>query len=194
MFVKAECSFIPEGNEVMLTFDDGPNPDQTPAIIELLEKYNAKAVFFCIGKNIDRHPGIAKMITEHGHIIGSHSYDHGFWFDILSTSKVADDLRLAEKAIQNATGKKTIFFRPPYGITNPNIGRALKQFNYRVIGWNLRSLDTMIHDADKLENRVLKRIQPGTIILLHDTAPAVLPVLENLLYFLKEKGYKTRLP
>lgn len=194
MFLKAECDFTPDGNEIMLTFDDGPDPEKTPQIIALLEKYNAKAVFFCIGKKIDQYPETAKLITDNGHVLGSHSYHHGFWFDILSSAKVADELRQAEQAIKNATGKETIFFRPPYGITNPNIGRALKQFNYRVIGWNIRSFDTMIHEPEKLEKRVLKRIKPGSIILLHDTAPAVLPVLESLLSFLKDNGYRTKLP
>ena len=194
MFVKTECSFVPKGKEVMLTFDDGPDPIKTPEIIELLEKYKAKGVFFCIGKKIDQHPETAKLIVKKGHVIGSHSYFHGNLFDVLPTKKVAAELYQTEQAIKNATGKDCEFFRPPYGITNPNIGRALKQFKYRVIGWNLRSLDTMIHNPEKLQNRVLKRIKPGSIILLHDTAPAVLPVLESLLVYLKENGYKTKLP
>lgn len=194
MFVKTECTFAAQGKEVMLTFDDGPDPEKTSQIIDLLEKYNAKGVFFFIGKKIDQHPEIAKLASEKGHSVGSHSYHHGNLFDVLPTSKVAEELRQTEKAIENATGKPCVLFRPPYGITNPNIAKALRQFQYRVIGWNLRSLDTLIHDSVKLEKRVLKRIKPGTIILLHDTAPAVLPVLERVLIFLKENGYTTKLP
>ena len=193
-FVKTECDFAPKGKEVMLTFDDGPDPEKTPQILALLEKYKAKGVFFCIGKKVDTHPETAKNITKRGHIIGSHSYNHGNLFDLLPTKKVAAELLQTETAIRKATGKECVYFRPPYGITNPNIEKALRRFKYQVIGWNLRSLDTMIREPEKLEKRVLKRIRPGSIILLHDTAPAVLPVLESVLVYLKENGYKTRLP
>lgn len=194
MFVSAECNFEPDGNEVMLTFDDGPHPDKTPEILSLLEKYNAKGVFFCIGKYVDAYPETARQIVEKGHVIGSHSYFHGNLFDLLPPRKVAAELLQTEISIRNATGQDTRFFRPPYGITNPNIAKALRQFNYRVLGWNLRSYDTVIHHPEKLKNRVLRRIKPGSIILLHDTAPAILPVLENILGYLKENRYKTRLP
>ena len=194
MFVKTECSFVPEGRQVMLTFDDGPDPEKTPQIVALLEKYGARGVFFCIGKKIDEHPATARLITEKGHVIGSHSYYHGNLFDLLPAHKIVEELRQTENAIKAATGEKCVFFRPPYGVTNPNIEKALKAFRYRVVGWNLRSLDTLIHQPAKLEKRVLKRIRPGSIILLHDTAPAVLPVLESVLVYLKENGYRTKLP
>lgn len=194
LFVKTECDFHPEGKEVMLTFDDGPHPEKTPQILELLKKYNARGVFFCIGKHVDAHPQLARRMTEEGHAVGSHSYNHGNGFDLLSADKVAEELRQTETAIREATGRACTLFRPPYGITNPNIAKALKRFDYRVIGWNLRSLDTMIREPEKLEKRVLKRIRPGSIILLHDTAPAVLPVLESLLMYLEKEGYRTRLP
>lgn len=194
VFVKTECDFVPHGKEVMLTFDDGPDPEKTPPILALLEKYDAKAVFFVIGKKVDAHPEIARFTVEKGHVLGSHSYRHGHLFDLLSANQVADELLLTDTAIRKATDTDCLYFRPPYGITNPNIAKALQRFNYRVLGWNLRSLDTMIHEPQKLERRLLKRIRPGSIILLHDTAPAVLPVLESLLVYLKENGYRTRLP
>lgn len=194
VFVKTECDFEPDGNEVMLTFDDGPDPEKTPQILSLLEKYGAQGVFFVIGKNVDAYPELARLTTQKGHVLGSHSYAHGYGFDLLSADKVADELLQTDAAIRRATGTDCLYFRPPYGITNPNIAKALLRFNYRVIGWNLRSLDTVIHQPEKLEKRVLKRIRPGSIILLHDTAPAVLPVLERVLVFLNENGYRTRLP
>lgn len=194
VFVKTECDFVPQGKEVILTFDDGPDPEKTPQILSLLEKYGAKGVFFVIGQKVDAHPEVARLLLENGHVIGSHSYFHGYLFDILSPAKVADELQKTETAIRKATGADCRFFRPPYGITNPNIAKALLLFNYRVLGWNLRSLDTVIHEPQKLERRVMKRIRPGSMILLHDTAPAVLPVLESLLVYLKENGYRTRLP
>lgn len=192
-FIKTECSFHPEGNEVVLTFDDGPHPQKTPEILALLKKYDAKAIFFCIGKEVDKYPQIAQEIIENGHEIGSHSYNHGYGFDFLAADAVKNELQMTEKAVKMATNRSIRLFRPPYGITNPNISKALEAFSYRTIGWNLRSLDTIIHKPEVLEKRVLKRIKPGSIILLHDTAPAVLPVLESLLVFLQNNGYKTRI-
>lgn len=192
-FVKTECSFPAEGRQVMLTFDDGPDPEKTPQILALLKKYDAKGVFFCIGHKVDAHPETARLVVESGHQVGSHSYEHGYLFDLKSAPDVETDLTRAHYAIGEATGIEPVLFRPPYGVTNPNIAKALKMFDYRVIGWNLRSFDTLIHEPQKLEKRVLKRIRPGSIILLHDTAPAVLPVLESILRHLHENGYTTRL-
>lgn len=194
MFVPAICRFKPQGKQVMITFDDGPDPVRTPQILNLLDKYEAKAIFFLIGKKAEAHPEIAAMITKKGHEVGSHSYRHGYTFDLLSVAKVKEDLALAEKAIKRATGSKVRWFRPPYGITNPNIAEALEFFPYQVLGWNIRSLDTVIRDPKKLTARVLKKLKPGSIILFHDQGPATPEALENLLRFLKENSYQTILP
>lgn len=194
MFVKTECHFTPEGSEIMLTFDDGPDPVQTPKLLDLLDTYEAKGIFFFIGKKMETYPEMVKIVSEKGHEIGSHSYSHGYGFDFLSAEKVKNELLQTEKIIKRITGKKTTFFRPPYGITNPNIAKALQSFSYRVLGWNIRSFDTVIQSPEKLEKRVLKRIKPGSIILMHDTASAAPEVLERILIFMKEKGFSTRLP
>lgn len=191
-FVRTECSFAAVGREVMLTFDDGPDHEKTPQILALLKQYDAKAVFFCIGHRVDLNPETTRLIVESGHQIGSHSYEHGYLFDLKPANEVKHDLNRVHVAIARATDVEPVLFRPPYGVTNPNIAQALKSFNYRVIGWNLRSFDTLIHEPKKLEKRVLKRIRPGSIILLHDTAPAVLPVLESILKHLRDNGYTTR--
>ena len=194
MFVPAVCRFTPDGKQIMLTFDDGPHPERTPQILNILEKYEAKAVFFLIGNRVEKHPETAAMITGKGHEIGSHSHLHGYTFDLLSAAKVKEELLLAEKTIKRATGRKVRWFRPPYGITNPNIAKALESFDYEVLGWNIRSLDTVIRDPQKLTARVLKKLKPGSIILFHDQGHATLETLENLLRFLKENDYQTILP
>ena len=101
LFVKTECAFVPKGKEVMLTFDDGPDPGKTPEILALLEKYGAKGVFFCIGKKVDAHPQTAKMIGKKGHALGSHSYNHGNLFDLLPADKIAAELQKPENAINH---------------------------------------------------------------------------------------------
>ena len=193
-FVPATCRFAPEGKQIMLTFDDGPHPERTPLILDMLEKYGAKAVFFLIGKRVDAHPDMAARVAEKGHEIGSHAYHHGYTFDFLPAYRVKEELLLTEKSIKKATGLDVHLFRPPYGITNPNIAKALESFNYQVLGWNIRSLDTLIRDSEKLSKRVLKRIQPGSIILFHDHGPGTLEALEQVLHYCKENGYETVLP
>jgi peptidoglycan/xylan/chitin deacetylase (PgdA/CDA1 family) len=193
-FVPATCRFTPEGKQIMLTFDDGPHPERTPQILDMLEKYGAKAIFFLIGKRVDAHPDMAARVAEKGHEIGSHAYHHGYTFDFLPAYRVKEELLLTEKSIKKATGREVRLFRPPYGITNPNIAKALESFNYEVLGWNIRSLDTLIRDPQKLSKRVLKRIQPGSIILFHDHGPATLQALEQVLDYCRKNGYETILP
>ncbi len=193
-FVPAICRFRPEGKQIMLTFDDGPHPERTSQILETLEKYGAKATFFFIGKRVDAYPDIVASVHRNGHEIGSHGYHHGYTFDFLPAFRVREELLLTEKSIKKATGLKVWLFRPPYGITNPNIAKALESFDYRVLGWNIRSLDTLIHDPKKLSRRVLKRIRPGSIILFHDHGPGTLQALEQVLEFCRINGYDTILP
>jgi peptidoglycan/xylan/chitin deacetylase (PgdA/CDA1 family) len=193
-FIETTCRFTPQGKQIMLTFDDGPHPERTPQILDMLEKYGAKATFFFIGKRVDAHPGVAASATAKGHEIGSHGYHHGYTFDFLPASRVKEELQRTEKSIKKATGHEVWLFRPPYGITNPNIAKALESFDYRVLGWNIRSLDTLIHNPKKLSERVLKRIQPGSILLFHDHGPGTLQALEQVLEFCLKNGYKTILP
>lgn len=105
-FVKAECSFLPEGNEIILSFDDGPHPEKTPEILALLKKYDAKALFFCIGKEVDKYPQIAKQIVEDGHELGSHSYSHGYGFDFLSAAEVKRSWNLRQKPSKEPAGRQ----------------------------------------------------------------------------------------
>lgn len=174
---------------IALTFDDGPHL-VTPQILAILEKYNVKATFFCIGKNIETYPEILKQINEHGHLIGNHSFSHSHFFDFYRKKRVTRELHATDEIIKKNIGKKPLFFRPPYGVTNPSIGRALKITNHNVIGWNIRSMDGIVKNEKMILNRILKRVSPGSIILLHDTSLVTVSVLEQLLLFLQNNNYK----
>jgi len=178
-------------NAVAITFDDGPHPIITPQILELLEKYNAKASFFCIGKQIEEHPELFKQIVEAGHIIGNHSYSHSNNFGFFSTKNVLEELKKTDDLIYGLTNKKVKLFRPPFGVTNPNISKVIKKTKHHVIGWNIRSLDTKIKDPKKIVERVIKNLKSGDVILLHDTNKRTVLVLEQLLLFLQEKQLET---
>jgi peptidoglycan/xylan/chitin deacetylase (PgdA/CDA1 family) len=177
-------------NEVALTFDDGPHPYYTPYILDILSKYNARASFFCIGKNVDDNPDIARRIYREGHLLGNHSFYHSDFFDLQSAKKIEEELSMADDAIREVSGRRPRFFRPPYGVTNPRLAKAVKNRKYVSIGWSLRSLDTVIKNEKKLLNKIKRRIKPGDIILFHDHSAVVTEILPEILDFIQNIGLK----
>jgi peptidoglycan/xylan/chitin deacetylase (PgdA/CDA1 family) len=188
--VKAYCSNASETkNRIAITFDDGPS-EFTPKVLELLEKFDAKAAFFCIGKNIVNHPDIFRETVKKGHVVGNHSYWHGRDFDWKKTAEVLLELTQTDAAIERFSGKKAKFFRPPYGVTNPSIAKALKRSKHCAIGWNIRSMDGVSKDENAIYGRIVRQLKPGAIILMHDTSIQTANVLERLLLTLREKKYE----
>ena len=173
-------------NQVAITFDDSPNPTITPKILNLLEKYQAKATFFCVGKHMEIHREITQEIISKGHTIGNHTYSHSPFFGFFNTHKVVTELQKTNTIIFDCIQKKPLLYRPVYGVTNPSIKKAVKRLNLISIGWNVRSLDTVFSI-----NQVMKRIkktQKGDIILLHDHSEKNLVILEQFLQFLSQQN------
>jgi len=188
--VKAFCNNPQETQKkIALTFDDGPS-EFTLEVLELLKKYNAKATFFCIGKNIEKHPEILQRIIDEGHLVGNHSYNHSKFFDFYNAKKITEELQKTDSLLEKFTSKKINFFRPPYGVTTPSIRRALQLTGHKVIGWNIRSLDGGTKNQDLIFNRIIKRVSPGGIVLLHDTGSHSVLVLEQFLQFLQQNNYE----
>lgn len=183
---KKDC----QQREIALTFDDGPNPEFTLKVLDILKHYNAKATFFCIGRHVETYPEILKAITEQGHAIGNHSFSHDLMIDFNSTENWLNEIKQTDNAIRKITGKKTTLFRPPFGVTTPKLVKALKVTDHEVIGWNIRSYDTVTKNPVSILKRLTKHIKPGAIILLHDKQKNVLPVLEHLLQFLQKQNYQ----
>ncbi len=173
--------------KVLLTFDDGPHPNTT-RVLEVLKKYDVKAVFFIIGKNIEGREAIMQQLMAEGHTIGNHSFSHDAKIDLWPAKKITADLEACQNLIeQYQPGTK--IFRPPYGVTNPNMAKAIRQNGLQSIGWNIRSYDTSIKDTEKIQQRVLSRLKPGAIILLHDRLDYMPELLEKLIPAIKERGY-----
>ncbi len=177
-----------DSKQVMLTFDDGPHNPNTPIVLEILKKHNVKAVFFLIGKNIPGNESIVKQIVEEGHQIGNHSFSHDYWIDVWPTKKVTEDFLECQKLIHQFQPASKLF-RPPYGVTNPNIASAVKKLHLQSIGWNIRSYDTSIKDVEKIKQRILSQLKPGAIILLHDRLDFMPGLLEVLIPAIKARGY-----
>lgn len=188
--VKAYChNPLETEKKIALTFDDGPGI-YTLEVLELLKKYKAKATFFCIGKNIEQHPEIIQKVIAEGHLVGNHSYSHSKFFDFYPEDKITQELRQTDQLLEKFTPGKINFFRPPYGVTTPSIRRALRKTGHKVIGWNIRSLDGGTQNQELIFNRMVKRLSPGGIVLLHDTAKHSVLVLEQFLQFLQQNNYK----
>ncbi len=174
-------------NSVSITFDDGPNPEFTPKVLSLLKKYEVKACFFLIGKNAGKYPELVNQILAEGHIIGNHSYSHSKNFGFFTSEKITSELNKTKDLLKQITGKETLLFRPPFGVTNPNIKKALKTTHYQSIGWSKRSLDTTNISQEKILNRITANLQKGDVILLHDSSEKSVAVLEQLLLFLQSR-------
>ncbi|CAN5386257.1 polysaccharide deacetylase family protein [soil metagenome] len=193
IFIGWGCYFIQSGfflktffvgpenkNEIAITFDDGPH-ENTPAVLNVLDRFKTKAAFFCIGKNIEGRESILKSVSESGHLIGNHSYSHSNIFDFFSVKRLVEDVSKSDELIYKITGKRNKLFRPPFGVTTPNIATMVSRRNYSVIGWSIRSYDTMIKSHDKLLERIFTRMKNGSVILLHDSTPNIEIVLEKVL-------------
>ncbi|MBL3656834.1 polysaccharide deacetylase family protein [Fulvivirga sediminis] len=176
-------------NKIAITFDDGPT-EYTQEILSLLEKYEAKASFFVIGRKVEEKPEVVKRISDAGHVIGNHSYSHHFFFSLFSKRRIASEIIKTKELIQSITGEPVCYFRPPYGVTNPAIAAAVNELAIPVIGWSIRSFDTRTSDAKKVAAKVISMIKPGSVILLHDSLPHAVSILEEILQYSKRKNYK----
>lgn len=188
-FMPVICSGNTSGKKIALSFDDGPVPNRTSDILEVLDKYKVNAAFFCIGYRIEGNESIIRSIKEKGHVIGNHSFSHHYFFDFFSRARMQQDLAETDKLLKQAAGITPLFFRPPYGVTTPVMKKVMQVGNYTAVGWNIRSLDTVISDEQKLFNRITAAIKPGAIILLHDTGKATLHVLPRVIEYALENGY-----
>jgi len=189
-FTHSLSSFPTEEKAIAITFDDGPSERYTPEILNLLKRFKAKATCFSIGEKIISNPELLKEIRFQGHAVGNHSYSHSNFFSFYRKRKVIKEIKKTNQIIDEVTGESCFLFRPPYGVTNPSIAKALKSTGLKSIGWNIRSFDTSYKDPNIVINRVLSKIKPGAIILLHDDRPNTAKILEAILLYTQEHNYK----
>lgn len=189
-YMPVICSGKTDARQIAISFDDGPLPEYTAAILDSLAAASVPACFFCIGKRVEQYPELASRIVEQGHIIANHSYSHHALFDLYSPGRMKEELEQTNRLIYTATKRKPTYFRPPYGVTNPNLAKAVKKTGMTTIGWNIRSLDTVAKDQEKLLEKLLKELRPGAIILFHDTMAITAAILPEFLQGVKARGYE----
>jgi peptidoglycan-N-acetylglucosamine deacetylase len=188
-YCKAYCIVRTEEKKIALTFDDGPDPVMTPLILDIL-KGRAKASFFVTGRKLEGNEEIIRRMDKEGHIVGNHSWSHSNWFDFYSADKIISELQETDRKIGSVIGKKPLFFRPPYGVVNPLVKKALDRMPYHVIGFSNRAWDTSAGNEQKIFERLTKKLNPGDIVLLHDTVKSTVNVLPRFLDHLEKYGYK----
>jgi len=177
-------------SSVALTFDDGPDPATTPAVLDLLDAAGAKGTFFLIGGRVAAAPEVARQIVERGHQVGHHSHEHR-WTKMFVRKRLIADFAAAARAIHAATGVVPRFFRPPVGIIAPEVLEVAAAAGTTLTAWSVRPYDGRIDDAAVVRRRVASKIQAGDIVLLHDTslrAGRTPPAVEALPGILEDLG------
>lgn len=188
-FLAARSKIATEKKEVILSFDDGIDPIQTPKVLDVLKENGLKAQFFLIGERAAAHPKIVKRMAKEGHVVGNHSYAHEYYFPLKFVWSMRADLQKTQVLLEELTGSNITYFRPPFGVTNPTLAKVCKQLDYTVVGWSIRSLDTKKEPRELILARIRKQLHPGAIILLHDHLPDSEKLLKELLELLKNEGY-----
>ena len=176
-FVPSFAFFLPvisrarNGQEgIALTFDDGPDPLSTPVILKLLVKYDVQATFFVVGLRAAKHPELIDEILAQGHTIGNHSWDHDYYLMLRPTAKLHENIFKTQDILKQA-GIAPYVFRAPMGITGPRLERVLQQEGLIAVNYSCRAFDRGNRDIHNLAAKILKRLRPGDIIMLHDLPP-----------------------
>lgn len=156
---------------VAITIDDGPHPDITPRVLELLDEHGAKATFFCVGEKVRRYPEIARDILKRGHAVENHTQRHVHNFSLLGPRGLLDEIGRAQESIEAVTGLVPRFFRAPAGLRNPFLDPVLARLDLQLASWTRRGFDTVSRDPGAVLGKLTRHLGGGDILLLHDGQP-----------------------
>jgi len=194
-------SFATTEPEVWITIDDGPSPAHTPQILDLLERFNARATFFVIGRRAEEYPHLITEILSRGHQLANHTYTHPsgmFW--AAGPARITAEIDLCAELLRTTQERPAYSFRVPAGLKNPFVHPELARRRLALIGWTIRGLDTVQSEPVLTAERILRGTKPGAIILLHEAHriakdPEFHPrCLELTLSGLAERGYRCVIP
>ena len=195
---KALWSMKTNKKEVYLTFDDGPIPEVTPWVLDLLEQYDAKASFFWVGDNVKKFPSVAQLVVDKGHAIGNHTFNHIKSWKIDNASFLENVTLCQDKieAFSKSRLKETQYFRPPHGKLKRSQTKILRQNNYQIVYWDVLSADfDPMLSAEECLRKTIRATRKGSIIVFHDSVKTIEKlkyVLPKYLDFLSKEGYNYR--
>lgn len=178
------------GNGICLTIDDGPDPGDTPAILDLLDEHGAKATFFLIGEKAERHPDLVREIVRRGHQIGNHSWSHPqatFW--CLGPIRTYREIARCQSALKAITGEAPSLFRAPVGHSNIFVHPVMERLGLRLVGWNSRGFDGVARPFPEVAAAIRSSASNGSIILAHEGTPIAREVIADILALAAENGW-----
>lgn len=184
---------------VTLTFDDGPDPEVTPEVLDLLQQAGARATFFCVGRRAEAYPDLVADIRRRGHGVENHTYSHPNGFAFRGARGLRQEIQRGQEAIERAGGGRPNFFRAPAGILNPLVPFVLAGAGLSLVSWTRRGFDTVTRDGARVAARLSRRLRAGDILLLHDAEsapdangrPVVLDALPRLLDEMHRKSLRS---
>ena len=172
-------------NEIALTIDDGPDPLVTLQVLDMLDRYAAQATFFCVGEKAARYPDLCREIVRRGHAVENHSQHHRHYFALMGYSGFMRELQAAQYTLATITGQRSLFFRAPAGLRNPFLDPVLARLGLQLASWSVRGFDTRISNVERVKSKLLRGLQAGAILVLHDgnaaRTPGGIPVILEVL-------------
>lgn len=184
------------GNQVLLTIDDGPHPQHTPAILDILDQHCIKALFFLVGERAAQHPQLVREILARGHEIGNHTQTHPaatFW--MLRPVRLWREIAGCQETLTSlCDGRPPRFFRPPAGHHNLFTALIAKSLGMKMMLWSARGFDGVIHHVPAITRRIARRLQAGAIVLIHEGTPVAVEVAQAVASLLAASGFKCDTP
>lgn len=187
-------------NVIALTFDDGPKPEYVYPILDALDQYGAKATFFLVGQESEKNPDLVTRMHDSGHEVANHTYSH-IPANKMTSKRALNDIERCNIVLKNITGERPIYFRPAGGVMNQTVAVGMKKLGMRAVFWSVNGEDYVKVSsefeipednqmmADELAKKVLDKVKPGTIILLHSSSEQTVRALPVILKGLSKKGY-----
>lgn len=173
-----------------LTYDDGPHPETTPQLVQLLEEENISATFFLIGAHAQRHPELVKLLFDAGHTIANHSQHHEF-MPMLTSNRIEKEIEKANDVIREACGESPVLFRAPYGVLDGRVADCLKERNMQPVYWSCVSEDWLPVGHQRVVSRIARKLHDGALIVLHEKwyPEQTLEATRGVIKFAREAGY-----
>lgn len=188
--IVSAAKLSPQQKVIALTFDDGPWPESTAQVLDILKQNQIKGTFFVIGQNVKNYPGLLKREIAEGHVIGNHTWHH--WYQFLNPQAAAYEIDHTADQIYQVTGIKTNLFRPPGGIMHNGVADYARNSKYAIILWSSDSVDYSRPAVPKLINNVFRRAKPGGIVLMHDgggNRSKTVQALPEIIANFRKQGY-----